>query len=44
MNSGSRDSLTGRTRCGSRRCARQMRCTEEMLMPTAFAIIVAVHA
>jgi hypothetical protein len=41
--SGSRDSLNGRTRCGCRPCARQMRCTEETLMPAAFDIIAAVQ-
>ena len=42
-NCGSRDSLNCRTRCGCNPCARQIRCTEETLMPTALAITVAVQ-
>src|SRR5262245_35899666 len=37
-NCGSLDSLNRRTRCGCRPCARQMRCTELTLMPTALAM------
>src|SRR5215471_11926251 len=42
-NCGSRDNLNCRTRCGCNPCARQIRCTEETLMPTALAITVAVQ-
>src|SRR5271163_947377 len=42
-NSGSRDSLNWRTRCGCKPCVRQMRCTELTLIPAAFAIISAVQ-
>src|SRR6266704_6327221 len=37
-NSGSRDSLNCRTRCGWSPWARQMRCTEDRLIPTALAM------
>ena len=40
---GSLDSLNWRTRCGLRPCARQMRCTELTLMPTALAMAAAVQ-
>src|SRR5215218_865010 len=36
--SGSLESLKRRTRCGAKPCARQMRWTEETLMPAALAI------
>ena len=36
--SGSLESLKRRTRCGAKPCARQMRCTEETLMPAALAM------
>ena len=42
-NSGSRDSLNCRTRCGWRPCERQMRCTEEALIQTSAAIAAAVQ-
>src|SRR6516165_10018999 len=41
--SGSCDSLNWRIRCGCNPCARQMRCTELTLTPTALAIIAAVQ-
>ena len=40
---GSLDSLNWRTRCGARPCARQMRCTEETLIPAALAMAAAVQ-
>ena len=43
MNFGSLESLNWWTRCGWRPCVRQMRWTELALIPTAFAIIVAVQ-
>src|SRR3954470_10267049 len=43
MNFGSVESLNCWTRCGCRPCARQIRCTELALIPTAFAIIAAVQ-
>src|SRR5437762_11041759 len=43
MNSGSRDSLNCRTRCGWSPCERQMRCTEETLIRTNPAIAAAVQ-
>src|ERR1700683_3165148 len=43
MNFGSLESLNCWTRCGWRPCARQMRWTELALMPTAFAIMMAVQ-
>jgi len=43
MNCGSRDSLNCRRRCGCSPCARQIRCTELTLMPTASAIAAAVQ-
>src|SRR6266853_6086462 len=42
-NSGSRDSLNCRTRCGWRPCERQMRCTAETLIRTSAAIAAAVQ-
>jgi hypothetical protein len=38
-NSGSRDSLNCRTRCGCNPWVRQIRCTELTLIPTALGII-----
>src|SRR5437016_11075361 len=43
MNSGSRDSLNCRTRCGGSPCERQMRCTQETLIRTTPAIAAAVQ-
>jgi hypothetical protein len=40
---GSLESLKARTRCGCKPCARQIRCTELGLMPTAAAIAAAVQ-
>ena len=40
---GSLESLKARTRCGCRPCARQIRCTELALMPTAAAMAAAVQ-
>ena len=37
------DSLNWRTRCGCRPWARQMRCTEETLIPAVLAIMPAVQ-
>src|SRR5512134_3841808 len=42
-NFGSLESLNWRTRCGARPWLRQMRCTEEMLIPVALAIAAAVQ-
>jgi hypothetical protein len=41
--SGSLESLKWRRRCGASPCARQMRCTDETLMPTALAMAAAVQ-
>ena len=43
VKAGSLDSLNRCTRCGCRPCARQIRCTELMLMPTTLAIAAAVQ-
>src|SRR5258708_6454319 len=43
VKAGSLDSLNRCTRCGCSPCARQIRCTELMLTPTALAIAAAVQ-
>src|SRR5260221_12764878 len=43
VKAGSLDSLNRSTRCGCSPCARQIRCTELMLTPTALAVAAAVQ-